>query len=129
MREPFEDVPNLGVVMTPAGGGGLFSGTQLAASSVAAHVRVVGAEPEGADDSYRSLRAGHTKPAENPVTIADGLRISLGHLTFPIIQRRVSDIVTVCEQSIKDAMRLIVERMKSGVTPSVGVLLGVLPGK
>jgi threonine dehydratase len=87
---------------------------------------VIGAEPEKADDAYRSLQTGHIVPQEHPDTIADGLRTSLGDKTFPIIQRHVRGIVTVSEEAIVEAMRLIWERMKLVVEPSAAVPLGAL---
>jgi len=119
-----EEVTNLDVVMAPVGGGGLLSGTAIAASALCPDARVVAAEPRGADDAYRSFQAGRLIPVENPVTIADGLRTSLGALTFPIIRELVDDIVTVSEEAILAGMRYIWERMKIIVEPSAAVPLG-----
>ena len=131
-----EEIPDLDVVITPVGGGGLLSGTAIAVSANSSKTYVVGAEPERADDAYRSFQAGKIIPADNPDTIADGLRTSLGDLTFPIIKREVKEIVTVTEEGIVKAMRHIWERMKIIVEPSAAVPLGalltrriVLPGK
>ncbi len=124
--ELYEEVPGLDIVMTPVGGGGLISGTAIAVSSVSPSTQVLGAEPEMADDARRSLLAGKIIPSTYPDTIADGLRTSLGDLTFPIIQRVVKDIVTVTEEGIGAAMRLIWERMKIIVEPSAAVPLGAL---
>ncbi|MBM3123606.1 MAG: pyridoxal-phosphate dependent enzyme, partial [Chloroflexi bacterium] len=87
--EFLEEVPGLDVVITPVGGGGLLSGTSIAASESRRGIRIIGAEPEMADDAYRSLREGRILPSINPKTIADGLLTSLGHLTYPIIRARV----------------------------------------
>jgi len=121
-----EKVPDLDVVIAPVGGGGLLSGTAIAVSAATTETFVFGAEPENADDTYRSLKAGKIVPSENPDTIADGLLTSLGDLTFPIIQALVRDIVTVSEEDILRAMRLIWERMKIIVEPSSAVPLGAL---
>jgi threonine dehydratase len=121
-----EDVPDLDVVMAPVGGGGLLSGTAIAVSSSSIGTSVVGVEPEEADDAFRSLKEGRIIPADNPQTIADGLRTSLGDLTFPIIQRLVQDIVTVSESGIVEAMCTIWERMKVIVEASAAVPLAAL---
>jgi threonine dehydratase len=111
------------------GGGGLLSGTAIAVTSVSPDTAVIGAEPEEADDAFRSLQKGEIVPSENPETIADGLRTSLGSLTFPIIQRHVKEIITVSEEAIVQAMRHIWERMKIVVEPSAAVpLAAVLSG-
>ncbi|GAB4338204.1 MAG: pyridoxal-phosphate dependent enzyme [Candidatus Abyssubacteria bacterium] len=121
-----EDISDLDAVMAPVGGGGLLSGTSLIVNALSPKTMVFGAEPEQADDAARSLHTGHIIPAVNPHTIADGLRTSLGDKTFPIIRKRVRDIVTVSEEGIVNAMRLIWERMKIVVEPSAAVPLGAL---
>ena len=121
-----EEVPDLDVVMTPVGGGGLLSGTAIAVSAISPKTHVIAAEPERADDAYRSFQAGRIIPANNPDTIADGLRTSLGDLTFPIIRRCVKEIATVSEEGIVEAMRTIWERMKIIVEPSAAVPLAAL---
>ena len=118
-----EQVPDLDIIITPVGGGGLLSGTALAAAAISASTAVFAAEPKGADDAFRSLQAGHIVPSDNPDTIADGLLTSLGDLTFPIIRKYVRQIVIVSEDGIKKAMRLIWERMKIIVEPSAAVPL------
>jgi threonine dehydratase len=124
--ELLEEVPDLDVVITPVGGGGLLSGTAIAAIETKMSIRVIAGEPENADDAYRSLQAGEIMPSVNPKTIADGLLTSLGTLTFPIIRERVEQIVTVSEQGIKDAMKFIWERAKIVIEPSAAVAVGVL---
>lgn len=114
-------VHTLEAVIAPVGGGGLLSGTAITVTSVLPHARVYGAEPANADDAYRSFHAGRILPVENPKTIADGLRTSLGSLTFPIIKERVTDILTVSEEQIVQAMRLVYERMKLVIEPSAAV--------
>lgn len=121
-----EDISDMDMVMTPVGGGGLLSGTALAVSALSPNTQIIGTEPEKADDAYRSFHAGRIIPADNFVTIADGLRTSLGSLTFPIIRKQVKDILTVSEKDIISAMRLIWERMKIVVEPSAAVPLGAL---
>lgn len=127
--ELLADIPDLDLILTPVGGGGLVSGTALTVRSLSPRSRVIAAEPRGADDAYRSFRAGHIIPSVNPQTIADGLLTSLGDKTFAIIRDCVDDIVTVEEADIIRAMRLIWERMKIIVEPSAAVPLGALLGR
>lgn len=124
--ELLEEVPDLDMVMTPVGGGGLLAGTALAVKALSPHTRVIGAEPETVDDAARSLRDGRIYPPTNAYTIADGLRTFLGDVSFPIIHEHVSDIVTVSENAIIAAMRLIWERMKIIIEPSAAVPVAVL---
>jgi threonine dehydratase len=124
--EFLEDVPDLDVMITPIGGGGLLSGTSIAATETKKGIRVIGAEPELADDAYRSLKKGQILPALKPATIADGLLSSLGALTFPIVQERVEQIVTVSEQGIIHSMKFIWERLKIIIEPSAAVAVGAL---
>jgi threonine dehydratase len=124
--ELIEDVPGLDIVMTPIGGGGLTSGAALVVHYMASATKMIAAEPQGANDAYRSFHDGRLIPSEHPLTIADGLRSSLGDKTFPLIQEFVDDIVTVKEEGIVRAMRTIWERMKIIVEPSAAVPLGAL---
>jgi threonine dehydratase len=124
--ELLEEYPDLDVIITPVGGGGLLSGTSIAATEVRKGIRVIAGEPEMADDAYRSIQAGEIIPSVHPKTIADGLLTSLGPLTFPIIQQRVEQIVTVSEQGIIEAMKFIWERAKIVIEPSAAVAVGVL---
>lgn len=124
--ELLQDVPDLDVILAPVGGGGLLSGTAITGTELSARVRVIGAEPEGADDAFRSLAAGKIIPSVNPQTIADGLRTSLGDLTFPIIRERVEQVVTVSEAGIVAAMKFVWERAKIVIEPSAAVAVGVL---
>jgi len=124
-----EETPGLDVVIAPVGGGGLLSGTAIAVSGMSPGTTILAAEPERADDACRSLKAGRIIPVEHPDTIADGLRTSLGTLTFPIIQKHVSDILTVSEEAIVSSMRLIWERMKVVVEPSAAVPLAAILGR
>jgi threo-3-hydroxy-L-aspartate ammonia-lyase len=121
-RELFLETGPLDVLLVPCGGGGLLSGTALAAVAAAPSCRVIGVEPEKGDDGRRSFHSGVLQTVHNPDTIADGARTpSLGHLTFPIIQAHVADIVTVSDAQLVDALRFVWERMKIVVEPT-GVL-------
>jgi threonine dehydratase len=124
--ELLEDVPDLDVVMTPVGGGGLLSGTAISVSSLSPSTRVVAAEPAGADDAFRSLQEGRIVPSVNPQTVCDGLLTSLGTLTFAIIRERVDRIVTVSDAFTIEAMRHVWERMKLVIEPSAAVTMGAL---
>jgi threonine dehydratase len=120
------DYPDLDVIMVPVGGGGLLSGTALAAKQMSDHIRVIGTEPEQADDAFRSFKSGRLIPVEHPDTIADGLRTSLGDLSFPIIQELADDILTVSETQIIRSMRDIWERMKIIIEPSCSLPLAAI---
>lgn len=124
--ELLADVPDLDVIITPVGGGGLLSGTAIAATEAKKGIRVIAGEPEMADDAYRSMKEGRIVASLNPKTIADGLLTSLGTLTFPIIQKRVEQIVTVSEQGIIGVMKFVWERAKIVIEPSAAVAVGVL---
>jgi len=124
--ELLQDTGELDAVVAPVGGGGLLAGTAIAVTSLLAGTEVIGAEPRGADDAYRSLEAGRIIPMQEPRTIADGLRTSLGERTFPVLRERVSAIVTVSEDTIVAAMRGIWERMKIVVEPSAAVALAAV---
>jgi len=119
--ELLEDHPDLDAVIAPVGGGGLLSGTAIAATSLKPGIRVLGAEPALADDAARSITAGRPLPALPPRTIADGLLTGLSDLTFGIIRDRVASILTVPEDAIIDAMRFVYERAKIVIEPSAAV--------
>jgi threonine dehydratase len=125
-KELIEDVGDLDIIMTPVGGGGLLSGTALSAKALLPNCRIIAAEPAGADDACRSFHAGHIIPSTQPKTIADGLLTSLGEMNFAIIQHSVDDIVTVSEEAIIKAMRMIWERMKIIIEPSSAVPVAAL---
>lgn len=125
-KELIEDTGDLDIVMTPVGGGGLLSGSALSAKAMLPGCRVIAAEPAGADDAYRSFHAKTIIPSENPRTIADGLLTSLGKRNFAVIMEHVDDIVTVSEENIVKAMRMIWERMKIIIEPSSAVPLGAI---
>eukprot|EP00871_Galdieria_phlegrea_P002805 jgi/Galph1/3525/GphlegSOOS_G2186.1 len=119
--ELLEDVPDLDAIIAPIGGGGLISGICIGTHSLSPKCIVLAAEPEGADDAKRSLESGVLIPQTNPKTIADGLLTSLGDLTWAIVQGHVKHIISVSDEQIVDAMRLLFERMKLVVEPSGAV--------
>ncbi len=122
-KELIEDVSDLNFIIAPVGGGGLLSGTSLSAKYFSPSTKVIGAEPLGADDAFRSVRDNKIYPSENPKTICDGLLTSLGEYTFNIIKDNVERIITVDEETIITAMRMIWERMKIIVEPSSAITL------
>jgi len=123
--ELMEEIPDLDFILAPVGGGGLLSGTAIAAKGLNPTIKVIGCEPKNADDAYRSMKAGRIIPSENPNTIADGLRTSLGDKTFPIIRDLVNEILLATEEEIITAMRHIFERMKIVAEPSASVPLAL----
>ncbi len=124
--ELIEEVPDLNILMVPVGGGGLLSGTCLAAAYLLPEAIVIAGEPEGADDAFRSLQMGMIHPSIEPNTIADGLLTSLSEKTFGIIQNHVHEIITVSDMEIIRAMRLVWERMKILIEPSAAVPLAAV---
>jgi threonine dehydratase len=124
--ELITDVPDLDAVIAPVGGGGLMSGTAIAVSSSRPDITIWGSEPAGADDAFRSLRDGTLYPSVEPKTIADGLLTSLSDRTFQILSERLEGILTVSEETIIRAMRLLWERMKLIVEPSGAVPLAAI---
>lgn len=121
-----EEVHALDAILAPVGGGGLLAGTALAVAGSSPEALVWGVEPQGADDACRSLREGRIVPSLDPRTIADGLRTSLGERTFALIRRHAQGIVTVSEEAIVAAMRLVWERMKIIIEPSSAVPVAAL---
>jgi threonine dehydratase len=119
--ELLEDIVDLDVIMCPVGGGGLLSGTAIAAKSMQPQIKVIAVEPENADDAAQSFRAGRRLVTEKKFTIADGLRTNIGEPNFAIVQSYVDDIVTVSEEAIISAMRTIWETMKIIIEPSAAV--------
>jgi len=120
-KEFLEDFPELDVIITPVGGGGLLAGTALAVNFYSEKCKTIGAEPFEVDDAYRSLKSGKIEFNETTNTIADGLKTNLGDKNFPIIRDKVSEIICVEEEEIIMAMKLIWERMKIVVEPSAAV--------
>jgi threonine dehydratase len=119
--ELLEAHPEIDMLLTPVGGGGLLSGCALVARGLPGTVQVIGCEPAGADDAQRSFVSGQRVILDSPDTIADGLRASLGERNFALIRELVDDIVTVEEAQIVDAMRVVWERMKIIIEPSAAV--------
>lgn len=125
-KELIEEKGEFDIIMAPVGGGGLLSGTALSAKQLSQECKVIAAEPAGADDAFRSFHSKKWVPSENPNTIADGLLTSVGVRNFRIIQDKVDDIVTVSEEGIIEAMRMIWERMKIIIEPSSAVPLAAI---
>jgi threonine dehydratase len=124
--ELLEDVPDLDAVVVPVGGGGLAAGTCLAVHGLTPRAVVVAAEPRNADDAFRSLAEGRILPSNDPRTVADGLRTSLGARNFPILRAHLERVALATEESIVAAMRLLWERAKLVVEPSGAVPLAAL---
>ena len=124
--EMIEDIGDLDAICAPIGGGGLMSGTCIAARSMLPNVRLFGAEPKGADDAYQSLKKGKLIPQENPNTICDGLLTSMGENTWNILKDHLEDIITVSDEEVVTAMKLIWERMKIIIEPSCATPLAAV---
>lgn len=124
--ELLEEIIDLDLLLTPVGGGGLLSGSTIAAKALRPSIRVFGTEPAGADDAFRSLQTGVRQPQNNPQTIADGLRSSLGDKSFSVLSRMVDGVVTVSEEAIVTAMRKTWEVLKIIIEPSCAVPLAAL---
>jgi threonine dehydratase len=118
--ELFEKLKSLAMLLVPCGGGGLLSGSAIAAKNMAPECRVIGIEPKLADDATRSFRTGTLHTVKNPPTIADGTRTpSLGEqVTFPLVLKYVADMQTVSEEAIIEAVKFLFYRMKLVVEPS-----------
>jgi threonine dehydratase len=125
-RELLNQVEALDTVIAPIGGGGMISGTCLTLSNVAPGVEIIAAEPEQADDAYRSFKAGHIIADDAPHTIADGLKVPLKELTWHFVSNYVDDILTASEEEIVDAMKLTWQRMKLVMEPSCAVPLATI---
>lgn len=127
--ELLEEYPDLDIILTPVGGGGLLSGTAIAGKGMNSAVNIIGCEPEIADDAWRSFQSGQLQPVQRIDTVADGLRTALGELSFACIQQHVDDIVTVSEDDIIEAMRFIWERMNIIIEASCAVPVAALFNK
>lgn len=125
-RELMEQVEGLTSVVAPIGGGGMVSGTCLTLSTIAPQVKIYAAEPEQADDAYRSFKAGHIIADDAPETVADGLKVPLKENTWHYVQNHVTDILTASEEEIVEAMKLIWKRMKIVMEPSSAVPLATI---
>ena len=125
-KELIEKVPDLDAIICPVSGGGLLSGTLLAAKNLKPDIKVFGAEPENADDTYRSILKNKIMSNETTDTIADGLRAQVGTITFPIIKENVDKILLVSEEMIISSMYMIWQRLKIIVEPSCSIVLAAL---
>ncbi|MFC6638193.1 pyridoxal-phosphate dependent enzyme [Sulfitobacter sp. JBTF-M27] len=125
-RELMEQTDGLDMVVAPIGGGGMISGTCLTLSHIAPETQIIAAEPEQADDAYRSFKAGHIIADDAPQTIADGLKVPLKDLTWHFVSNHVTDILTASEQEIIDAMKLTWQRMKIVMEASCAVPLATI---
>ncbi|TVP70322.1 MAG: pyridoxal-phosphate dependent enzyme [Rhodobacteraceae bacterium] len=125
-KELMEQVEGLDAVIAPIGGGGMISGTCLTLSNIAPGVQIYAAEPEQADDAYRSFKAGHIIADDAPVTIADGLKVPLKELTWHFVSNHVTDILTASEDEIVEAMKLTWKRMKIVIEASCAVPLATI---
>lgn len=119
--EILEDRPETEAIVVPIGGGGMISGVAIAAKALKPSIRVFAAEPALADDASRSKASGRIEPVHRIDTVADGLRTSLGELTFPVVRDLVDEVLLVDEDAIVRAMRLVWERMKVLIEPSAAV--------
>lgn len=124
--ELIEQVADLDAVIAPIGGGGMVSGTCLTLSNLAPQVKIYAAEPEQADDAYRSFKAGYIIADDAPETVADGLKVPLKELTWHFVRNHVTDILTASEAEIVDAMKLIWKRLKIVMEPSSAVPLATI---
>ncbi|MEO0385172.1 MAG: beta-hydroxyaspartate dehydratase BhcB [Pseudomonadota bacterium] len=125
-RELMEQTDGVDMVIAPIGGGGMISGTCLTLSNIAPETEVIAAEPEQADDAYRSFKAGHIIADDAPVTIADGLKVPLKELTWHFVSNHVTDILTASEEEIIAAMKLTWQRMKIVMEASCAVPLATI---
>ena len=125
-KELIEKVPDLDAIICPVSGGGLLSGTLLAAKNLNHGIKVFGAEPENADDTYRSILNNKIMSNETTDTIADGLRAQVGTVTFPIIKENVDKILLVSEEMIISSMYMIWQRLKIIIEPSCSIVLAAL---
>ncbi len=119
--EFLEEIPDLDIICAPVSGGGLLSGTAIAAKSLRPEIQVIGCEPANADDAARSLASGQVEPGSIKFTIADGLRATLSPRTFSILRERVDRILLVSEDEIIETIHLIMEHLRSTVEPSGAV--------
>lgn len=128
-KEIFEEITDLDYLISPVGGAGLASGSCLSASYFSPNTKVIGAEPSGADDAFRSLRDKTIYPSVNPKTICDGLLTQLCDKTYSILSQNINEIITVDDNTTIEAMKIIWERMKIVVEPSSAITLGAVMKK
>ncbi|MBA65213.1 MAG: serine dehydratase [Candidatus Marinimicrobia bacterium] len=125
-KELLEDYPKLDMIVSPVSGGGLLAGTISSAKVMNPKICIYGAEPQEADDTYRSIFTGEIQSNKTTDTICDGLRAQIGSITFPIIKDKVDEVITVSEEEIIVAMRMIWERLKIIVEPSCSITLAAI---
>lgn len=125
-KELIEELPDLDYLITPVGGGGLAAGSALTLGHVSPSTKLILAEPENVNDTFKSFKSGKKHNVENPNSIADGLLVSVGELNFEIIKHYAYDVRCVTEQEIVDAMRFTWERMKTIIEPSAAVAVALL---
>ena len=125
-KEIFDEISDIEYLIVPTGGGGLLSGSCLSAKYFSPETKVIGVEPQCADDAYRSIRDNTIYPSVKPQTICDGLLTQLSERTFSIIKSNVHEIITVTEESIISAMKMIWERMKLIIEPSGAITLAAI---
>ena len=125
-KELLEKIPDLDIIIAPVSGGGLLAGTLLAAKAINSNIKVYGAEPKNADDTYQSIKRNKIVPNKTTDTIADGLRAQVGTITFPIIQKHVDGIILVSEEMIIQSMRMVWQRLKIIIEPSCSIVLAAI---
>ena len=125
-KELLEKIPDLDIIIAPVSGGGLLAGTLLAAKAINSNIKVYGAEPKNADDTYQSIKRKKIVPNKTTDTIADGLRAQVGTITFPIIQKHVDGIILVSEEMIIQSMRMVWQRLKIIIEPSCSIVLATI---
>ena len=125
-KELLEKIPDLDIIIAPVSGGGLLAGTLLAAKAINSNIKVYGAEPKNADDTYQSIKRKKIVPNKTTDTIADGLRAQVGTITFPIIQKHVDGIILVSEEMIIQSMRMVWQRLKIIIEPSCSIVLAAI---
>ena len=125
-KELLEKIPDLDIIIAPVSGGGLLAGTLLASKAINSNIKVYGAEPKNADDTYQSIKRKKIVPNKTTDTIADGLRAQVGTITFPIIQKYVDGIILVSEEMIIQSMRMVWQRLKIIIEPSCSIVLAAI---
>ena len=125
-KEFIEDIPNLDAIIVPVSGGGLLSGVLSYVKKINPSVKIFGAEPSEADDTFRSIQSGKIETNITTNTVCDGLRAQIGSITFPIIQELVDGIIVVSENDIIKSLKLILNRLKIIVEPSCSIALAAV---
>jgi len=125
-KELLEKIPDLDIIIVPVSGGGLLAGTLLSAKAVNSNIKVYGAEPKNADDTYQSIKNKKIIPNKTTDTIADGLRAQVGTITFPVIQKHVDEIILVSEEMIIQSMQIVWQRLKIIIEPSSSIVLAAI---